>query len=46
MTMQRPTFKDVMNLSAGMFFENGGFDRIIQNIQLAIIMIGSNPFIG
>jgi len=43
---QKASFKDVMNVVVGLVFENGGVDRFIQSIQLAIVMIGSNPFIG
>jgi len=39
-------FKDLLNLIAGdMFYSNGYNPAILeQQIQLAIIMIGSNPF--
>lgn len=44
--MQNPTFSDLVNGVAGMLFQGGGTDYLIQSIQLAIIMIGSNPFLG
>lgn len=40
------TFTDMMNGMASLMFQGGGMDRVIQQIQLAIIMIGSNPFFG
>lgn len=40
------TFKSIMNFLAGEIFMNGGPDLFLQQMQLAIIMIGSNPFFG
>jgi hypothetical protein len=43
--MKNITFNDVMNFAAGELLVNmGGIDRLMQSIQLAIVMIGSNPF--
>jgi len=39
-------FKDIFNLMAGEMFFRGGPDWFLQQLQVAIIMIGSNPFIG
>ena len=44
--MKNLTFKDIMNGLAGNMFQVGGVDQMINSIQLAIVMIGSNPFLG
>ena len=44
--MKNLTFKDIMNGMAGLIFQSGGVDHMINSIQVAIVMIGSNPFFG
>ncbi len=44
MVEQELTFKDILGGAAGLMFQMGGIDRLAQSVQLAIIMIGSNPF--
>jgi len=41
-------FKDLMNVVAGEMLYTMGFNTAMfeQQIQLAIVMIGSNPFFG
>lgn len=46
--MEHVSFKGLMNLMADELFRQSGYniDAVINNIQLAIVMIGSNPFFG
>lgn len=43
-----PGFKDILNLIAGELFASTGYspDAVINQIQLMICMIGSNPFLS
>ena len=41
------TLSDLFNGLAGIVFQYmGGVDRLIQSIQLAIVLIGSNPYVN